>query len=210
MRRKKLIWQLFPPFLLITFISLLATTVYVTKFWRQIYLEQLSANLLKLTLLAESQLKPLLVGKEFSQLNEVINFLGQQTDIRFSVMLPDGVMVGDSAYDPEKMENHGDRPEIQAALKGEVGVSTRRSYTLDERMIYLALPVKDHNQIIGLIGPALPVTYVDKIFREIYLKIISGSLVIVLLAAAFISLYYSPLKPASGRNQPRRRTVCPG
>ncbi len=186
MRRKKLIWQLFPPFLFITFISLLATTVYVTKFWRQLYLEQLSANLLKLTLLAESQLKPLLVGKDFSQLNEVINFLGQQTDIRFSVMLPDGVMVGDSAYDPEKMENHGDRPEIQAALKGEVGVSTRRSYTLDERMIYLALPVKDHNQIIGLIRTALPVTYVDKILRKIYLKIISGSLVIVLLAAALI------------------------
>jgi two-component system phosphate regulon sensor histidine kinase PhoR len=74
MRRKKLIWQLFPPFLFITFISLLATTVYVTKFWRQIYLEQLSANLLKLTLLAESQLKPLLVGKDFSQINEVVKF----------------------------------------------------------------------------------------------------------------------------------------
>ena len=186
MRRKKLIWQLFPPFLFITFISLLATTVYVTKFWRQLYLEQLTANLLKLTHLAESQLNPLLVGKDFSQIDEVVKFLGKQTNIRFSVMLPDGKVVGDSDYDPDKMENHGDRPEIQAALKGEVGISTRRSYTLDERMIYLALPVKDHNQIIGIIRTALPVTYVDKILWDLYLKIITGSLVIALLAAAVI------------------------
>ncbi len=102
MRRKKLIWQLFPPFLFITFISLLATTVYVTKFWRQLYLEQLTANLLKQTRLAEPQLHPLLVDKNFSQIDKLTKFLGKQTDIRFSVFLPDGKVVGDPLMIPEK------------------------------------------------------------------------------------------------------------
>jgi two-component system, OmpR family, phosphate regulon sensor histidine kinase PhoR len=186
MRRKKLIWQLFPPFLLITIISLLATTVYVTKFWRQLYQEQLTTNLLKLTRLAEAQVRPLLVDKNFPRIDEVVKFLGKQTDIRFSVILVDGKVVGDSDYESDKMDNHADRPEIQAALKGEVGISTRFSYTLDERMIYMTLPVKDNDQVIGLLRTALPVTYVDKIFWNLYLKIISGSLVIALLAAAII------------------------
>ena len=186
MRRKKLIWQLFPPFLIITLISLLATTIYVTKFWRQLYLEQLTANLFKLTHLVEPQLNPLLVGKDFSQIDTLAKYLGKQTNIRFSIILPDGKVVGDSDYNPDKMENHSDRPEFQAAFKGESGISNRRSYTLDERMIYVALPTKRDGQIIGIIRTALPVTNIEETLWNLYLKIISGSLAIALLAAAII------------------------
>ena len=186
MRRKKLIWQLFPPFLVITLMSLMATTIYVTKFWRQLYLEQLTENLFKLTHLVEPQLNPLLAGRDFSQIDTLAKYLGKQTNIRFSIILPDGKVVGDSDYNPDKMENHGDRPEFQAALKGESGLSNRRSYTLDERMIYVALPTKADDQIIGIIRTALPVTNIDKTLWNLYLKIISGSLAIALLAAAII------------------------
>ena len=198
MRRKKLIWQLFPPFLIITLISLLATTIYVTKFWRQLYLEQLTADLFKLTHMVEPQLNPLLVGKDFSQIDTLAKYLGKQTNIRFSIILPDGKVVGDSDYNPDKMENHSDRPEFQSALKGESGISNRRSYTLDERMIYVALPIKRDGQIIGIIRTALPVTNIDKTLWNLYLKIISGSLAIALLAAAIILFISPPFEPASG------------
>jgi two-component system, OmpR family, phosphate regulon sensor histidine kinase PhoR len=186
MRRKKLIWQLFPPFLLITFISLLATTVYVTKFWRELYLQQLTVNLYKLTHLVEPQLNPLLVRKDFSQIDSLVKRLGQQTNIRFSIILPSGKVVGDSDYDPDKMENHSDRPEFQAALQGSSGLSNRRSHTLDERMIYVALPTRKDGQTIGIIRAALPVTNIDNTFWDLYLKIITGSVAIALLAAAII------------------------
>ncbi len=127
MRRKKLIWQLFPPFIIITLTSLLATTIYVTKYWRQLYLDQLTTSLLKLTHVVEPQLNPLLVDKDFSKIDNLAKYIGKQTNIRFSIILPDGKVVGDSDYDPDKMENHGDRPEFQAALKGESGISNRRS-----------------------------------------------------------------------------------
>ena len=186
MRRKKLIWQLFPPFIIITLTSLLATTIYVTKYWRQLYLDQLTTSLLKLTHVVEPQLNPLLVDKDFSKIDNLAKYIGKQTNIRFSIILPDGKVVGDSDYDPDKMENHGDRPEFQAALKGESGISNRRSYTLDERMIYVALPIKADGKIIGIIRTALLVTNIDKTLWDLYLKIITGSLAIALLAAAVI------------------------
>ena len=37
MARKRLIWQLFPSYLLITLISLLAVTWYASRSWRQFY-----------------------------------------------------------------------------------------------------------------------------------------------------------------------------
>ena len=186
MRRKKLIWQLFPPFLFITFISLLVTTVYVTKFWRQLYLEQLTTNLFKLTYLVQPQLNPLLAGQDFSQIDNLAKYLGKQTNIRFSIILPNGRVVGDSEYDPQKMENHGDRPEFQKALRGESGISNRRSHTLDEPMIYVALPAQENGHIIGVIRTALPVTNIENTLWDLYLKIITGSLAIALLAAAVI------------------------
>jgi two-component system phosphate regulon sensor histidine kinase PhoR len=186
MRRKKLIWQLFPPFLFITFISLLATTIYVTKFWRQLYLEQLTTNLIKLTQLVEPQLNPLLAKHDYSQIDSLVKYLGEQTQIRYSIILPDGRVVGDSNYNPTKMENHGDRPEFLNALRGESGISNRRSHTLDEPMMYVALPTREDGKVIGVIRTALPVTNIESTLWDLYLKIITGSLAIALLAAAII------------------------
>ncbi|MGQ9920211.1 MAG: ATP-binding protein [Desulfobacca sp.] len=186
MRRQKLIWQLFPPFLLITFVALLATTLYVTKNWRQLYLEQVTATLLKLARLHMSQSRDLVLQGDLHRLQEITRSFGQQTNIRFSVFRPDGQPLADSDHDPAHMENHADRPEIKEALEDRTGISTRRSYTLDERMIYLALPLKENDRIAALVRTALPVTEVDTTLREIYLKILLGSLAIVLLAAAFI------------------------
>ncbi|MBM4288689.1 MAG: HAMP domain-containing protein [Deltaproteobacteria bacterium] len=186
MRRKKLLWQLFPPFLFITFVSLLAATLYVTKFWRQLYLDQVTHNLIRHTRLVEPQVQPLLLDKNSARLDEVIKFLGQQTTMRFTVILPNGVVVADSDFNIAGMENHGDRPEVKEALTGQIGISTRRSYTLDERMIYVALPVQQQERIIGVVRTSLPVTYVGKILWNIYLKIFSGGFIIVLVAAAVI------------------------
>ena len=55
-------------------------------------------------------------------------------------------------------------------------------------MIYVALPISENGQIIGIIRTALPVTNIDKTLWNLYLKIISGSLAIALLAAAIILL----------------------
>jgi len=64
-----------------------------------------------------------------------------RTNLRVTVVAPDGTVVADSAQDPAKMENHSRRPEIAAALAGRVGFDTRTSATLGVPQMYVAVPM---------------------------------------------------------------------
>jgi two-component system phosphate regulon sensor histidine kinase PhoR len=63
--------------------------------------------------------------------------------MRVTLIEPDGRVVADSEIATERigsLQRHGDRPEVIAALAGEIGRDTRASATLRRRMRYLALP----------------------------------------------------------------------
>ena len=62
---------------------------------------------------------------------------------RVTVVELDGTVIADSAFDPAEMENHAGRPELVAALGGEVGTATRRSATTGESRLYVAVPPLD-------------------------------------------------------------------
>lgn len=55
----------------------------------------------------------------------------------------DGIVLYDSMADPAKMENHGDREEIQEAMKAGQGTAVRYSATLSEKTFYAALRLDD-------------------------------------------------------------------
>ncbi|HEX6286279.1 MAG TPA: histidine kinase dimerization/phospho-acceptor domain-containing protein, partial [Acidimicrobiia bacterium] len=67
----------------------------------------------------------------------------QASGFRVTLIDVDGVVRADSHSDPEIMENHIDRPEIQIALTGEVGESSRVSESTGFEQRYLALPPVD-------------------------------------------------------------------
>ena len=56
MARKRLVWQLFPFFLLVTLLTLLAVTWYATRSWRQFYLKGTARDLEARARLVEAQL----------------------------------------------------------------------------------------------------------------------------------------------------------
>ncbi len=63
---------------------------------------------------------------------------------RVTVIATDGRVLADSdvpAADLDHLENHATRPEVAAALAGRAGSAARRSATLDEEMMYVAVPV---------------------------------------------------------------------
>ncbi|CAN5828528.1 ATP-binding protein [soil metagenome] len=60
--------------------------------------------------------------------------------LRVTVIRLDGVVAADSHSIPSAMDNHGDRPEVVAALAGQVGRDTRTSESTDFAQHYLALP----------------------------------------------------------------------
>ena len=108
----------------------------------------------------------------------------------FTVILPSGIVIGDSNEDPTAMDNHALRPEVITARKGDAGKSIRFSMTLQKRMMYVAIPLKDKKKIVAVIRAALPVNAIDQELKVIQIKIMLGGLFIALLAAG-ISLYVS-------------------
>jgi two-component system phosphate regulon sensor histidine kinase PhoR len=184
MGRKRLIWHLFPFFLLITLVTLVAVTWYSARSWRLFFLEQTAADLETRGRLVESRIGGRAALADGPEIDKLCKDLGKITATRLTVILPSGQVLGDTEEDPAKMDNHGDRPEFQEAVKGKVGVSTRFSFTLGHSRMYVAIPLKDQDRIIGVVRASLAMTAIEQALRAYFLKIVLGGLVIALLVAA--------------------------
>ena len=176
--------------MLITLISLVAVTWFASNSTRHFFLEQTAADLLTRARLLENQIPQFLGPLETNVVDALCKEIGASSSTRITVILPSGRVIGDSNEDPAIMDNHALRPEIITAIKGVVGKSIRFSTTLQERMMYVAIPLQDKKNIIAVIRTALPVTAVDKALKAIQTKILMGGLIIALLAIG-ISLYVS-------------------
>lgn len=190
MSRRRMLWQLYPSYLLITLVALVAITWYASRSLRHFYHEQTAADLKARAQLIEKQVAILLASGDTTRVDLLCKELGHKTATRITVIRPWGEVVGDSEEDPAQMENHGRRPEIAEALTGVPGVSTRYSNTLQKTMMYMAIPLTLDNEIVGVVRTSLPITSVDDAMRGVSVRIALGGLVIAVLAA-FVSLWVS-------------------
>jgi two-component system phosphate regulon sensor histidine kinase PhoR len=191
-RKKKLVWQIFPSFLIITALSLLAVTGYSTRYFKNYFLQNsekelsIRANLLHENFSRILKNRPL----DIAQIDRLCKEIGRQNQTRVTIVLPSGKVVGDSFGDIDKMENHKDRPEISKALQQKEGVSIRYSATLDKTMMYIALPVIHENQIKAVVRTSVSITAIDREIQSVRNNILL-TLVFTIAAAAAASLYVS-------------------
>ena len=182
-KNKRLLWQLFPSYLLITLISLLAASWYASEAMRQFFLDQAATDLKARAALLEKQIQGLLSPLQAKAIDAICKESGRLSATRITVILPDGTVIGDSREKPRLMDNHANRPEIITALAGETGKSLRFSNTLMQRMLYVATPIKNHQGVAAVLRTSLPATAVETEIRSIQLKIALGGCIIALLAA---------------------------
>jgi two-component system phosphate regulon sensor histidine kinase PhoR len=185
-----LLWQLYPSYLLITIISLVAVTIYATSSLREFYLDRIAGDLRDRAYLLEKQILQFLGPLDTNVVDALCKELGKLSTTRITVILPSGTVIGDSHDDPDRMDNHLLRPEVIQAKKGNAGRSIRFSTTLQQRMMYIAVPLMDHKRIVAVIRTSLPVTAIDEKLNSIQTQIAFGGLLIALVAAG-ISLYVS-------------------
>lgn len=110
--------------------------------------------------------------------------LGALSETRITVILPDGQVIGDSQENPAEMDNHGDRPEVKAALMSSLGVATRYSHTLRTDLVYVAIPVIEEGQTVGIVRTSLPLASLDMARRQVLTRGPVGGLA----AAGFVAL----------------------
>ncbi|MCF8076363.1 MAG: HAMP domain-containing protein [Desulfotignum sp.] len=190
MKKQKLIWQIFPLFLIIIIISLSLEAWYFNRHSRQFFLENTEKELMVRARLIEFKIAGILSGKpvQDQKLNALCKEIGASIQTRVTVVDPSGEVMADSLARTAIMENHKNRPEIQTALTGDKGVSIRYSRTLDQNMMYIALPVEANTGIVAVIRTAIPLTAIEKNIRSTRNKVF-GFLILTVIAAAGVSWY---------------------
>jgi two-component system phosphate regulon sensor histidine kinase PhoR len=190
MHRRRLLWQLYPSYLLITLLSLIVVTWYASEYLRGFYYDWTAQGLLARAHLIEGDVAGLFKLGNPTPLDALCKERGQKAATRITVIAASGKVLGDSEEDPAKMDNHADRPEVMAALAGGMGKFVRYSHTLHENMMYVAIPFPEGEKIVGVVRTAVPVTSIDRTLRQVYLHISAGGL-IVTAVIAMLSLVIS-------------------
>jgi len=125
--------------------------------------------------------------------------IAKEVNMRVTLIDQSGQVISDSQADAAKMDNHLNRPEVQQAAKTGYGKASRFSATLQESMLYVALPMKDNTAAKGYIRLARPLAEVteslDHLYRVIYLTLFIIMLPSVLLAIIFSRSIVSRLTP---------------
>ena len=190
MRAKRLLWQLYLSYLLITLAALLAIGGFASVEIRRFYLKSVNNNLEVRAQLVEQQIGPWLDEHQIAVLQAFSDRFGTTTSTRITVIAPDGKVLCDTEQPPSQMENHGDRREVISALAGDVGQQTRFSTTLGDQLTYLAIPVERSGRIIAVVRTSIRVTEVDAAVRSVQIQVAVGGLLIAVLAS-LLSLYVS-------------------
>jgi len=181
--KKRLFWQLYPSYVLITLISLVAVTWYASRSTRQLYLEQTALVLEAMARIVQDQILKYTDPFNPEEIDRISKRIGHTTSTRITVILPSGKVVGDSDHDPATMDSHVDRSEFIQALNGERGTSIRHSRTVEKDLMYVAVPVMRGERVAAVIRTSIPISAVDETVSAVGTRTLLGGLVMAAFAA---------------------------
>jgi len=192
--KRSIFLKTFGSYLLI--IVLLVSLVLVTAFGfiRSRFLDSQASDQEKLARALEPDILDYLNRNAVAEMEAFFKKFEKQTQVRLTLIRPDGTVLADSQENPERMENHRFRPEVVQALEGRVGRSMRFSDTLRTDMLYIALPMVNDGQVIALLRVSTFVRDIDVTLAGLKGRITETALIITALAlllAFFITRSYT-------------------
>ena len=170
-------WRIALFYVLLSVLATVGFTLYVSSFLHHQYLDNLQDQLTAEAALVSEMARPFLADGADLPAGEWSSLIGA----RVTLIRADGVVLADSHKSALEMDNHLNRPEVQAALVSGVGVSTRFSATVRYEMMYAAVPIEEGNEVMGFARVSLPLSQIENRTRELRRTIAGASLVVVLL-----------------------------
>ncbi len=182
MVRKRFMLQILPAFMAITFLSLVLLAYVVSRTIETVETEQAKEDLLARATLFRALVDIRPPVGDSDDLQALCQRLGTESGTRLTVIAPDGKVLADSNESPDSMDNHATRPEVAEAMKGMAGASTRFSYTVNEKMVYIALPGNNPPGAY-IIRASFPLTSIDATIGTIYRRMGWAVLIVTTFAA---------------------------
>jgi two-component system phosphate regulon sensor histidine kinase PhoR len=145
------------------------------------------------------------LGKASGQVKQIAKI----SDSRITLIDTRGKVFADSEKDVALLENHLNRPEVQEARLRGTGKSVRYSDSLGIDMLYVAVAVKDGQNIKGYIRLARPLhevqNIIDKVYQYILLTIFIVAIIAIGIALFFSYRLYEPIKTMKQFTEKLRR-----
>ncbi|MBL4764374.1 MAG: ATP-binding protein [Colwellia sp.] len=182
-KRKTLFWKLYPSFLIISFISLLAIVMIALWSFKSFYYQERAIDLEIRAKILTPVFSRLIQARDYQEIQQASQQLGDESLTRITIILPSGRIIGDNKKDPATMDNHKNRPEIaQATLNGK-GLSIRYGHTLAIDSMYFAMPIIAQGKIIGIMRTSTPLYTLQNALWSIYYKVSLGFFILIIITA---------------------------
>lgn len=193
MAKSRLLWHIFLIFLLMIGLCAWAVGEFALGELHDFYLRSQAEDLTSAGQLVRLQTEDKLFRPgETARAERLTKGLAAAALARITLVLPGGQVLGDSEEEPARMDNHATRPEVAAALKGEVKWDVRYSHTLNADLLYVALPVVREGRILGVVRMARSMAVIEGKVGQIRRTLWRSGLLAVIVAG-LISLYLSHL-----------------
>jgi two-component system phosphate regulon sensor histidine kinase PhoR len=196
--RNSLFSKVFGGYLVIICILLFLIPLVSFKLIRTYYVNTLTENLKDIAVTTSPQVLSFLEKKNYREMDAFLKSFTGKIQERITVINKEGTVLADSEKDPATMESHKIRPEVIDALSTGVGKSMRFSVTLEEEMLYVALPIEQNSKVLGVVRMSIPLKQINSLLYELQLRIIIAIAIITLLSIGIAFLLSRGLsKPVS-------------
>lgn len=186
MKPRKLFTKLFPPYFFISLVGLFVLIVITRYTFSNFYFGETKTNLIEKARLMEGDVLSLLESGDPSLLSEKVRELSRLANNRITVIVPSGLVLADTSFDPVEMDNHGERTEVKQALAGGIGEASRYSPTLNENFLYIAIPLMKNSEVIGVLRNAVTISELKKSLANLTEKTIIWSFLLLLFLTYLI------------------------
>ncbi len=183
----RLQWRIAASYVGLIALVLLALGIYLTGFLRSQQLSSLESQLDRQARLVANDAQHVLTTGGPAQLDPLAKQLGRDSGARITLIAPDGTVLGDSDHDPATMDNHATRPEVAQALRQGAGESRRYSVTLEEDLLYVAVPITRDGTTLGVARVALPVSQIQAASNRL-VAIVATALIVAALLAVILAV----------------------
>lgn len=186
---KSIRWRIILPYGLLILVVIIFLGLYNASFVQKTTLNTLKDKLFSNAVLIADAIHP---SKQSSNnddlLAKAVEHWAVMLDMRITVVAPDGLVLADSHEEAEKMVNHLDREEIQAAMIEGQGSSIRFSHTLGYEMLYAAVAMEQGEQVVGFVRLAMPLNEIEEHIDNLQRVWLAVGFIISLISIGLSSL----------------------
>ncbi|MGA9564781.1 MAG: ATP-binding protein [Candidatus Korobacteraceae bacterium] len=178
--KSRIFLKLFAAALVLIAACMLTMNVLIQKAWVGMLRSEIESSLREKTLMLASRIASTPIDQRAQAIQQAAALAGARATLIDST----GKVLADSEANPEQMDNHANRPEVIAALQGQVGSSTRSSRTVGVTFLYEAVPIPG-----GVVRLAYRLSAIDEVNRQVRNNLLKSSAVaaLVALVLAFIA-----------------------